>query len=175
MTNENIATIQIADAVERHMLDVYYQIQLEALQDEAKRLGYYFAKADTAAVMPPLLADCLAESLQYRREIFLYPKRTPEYWERWTRNSMSDGYAQQHMQAMIEALATLGLRLQESPEAVNLLTIEECRLRERDAMHHEETATAQSLDDYGFPSLDDYVSDLLDQRWGTDKQEGAPR
>ena len=44
----NIATMPIADKVHRHMLASYYALQLDALQAEAKRLGYFFAQADTA-------------------------------------------------------------------------------------------------------------------------------
>ena len=36
----NIATMPIADKVHRHMLASYYALQLDALQAEAKRLGY---------------------------------------------------------------------------------------------------------------------------------------
>lgn len=56
----NIATMPIADKVQRHMMASYYALQLDALQAEAKRLGYFFAQADTADYMPPTLADCLA-------------------------------------------------------------------------------------------------------------------
>ena len=111
----NIATMPIADKVHRHMLASYYALQLDALQAEAKRLGYFFAQADTAATMPPVLADCLARAVEYRRRCYLYPN-CPESWERQTTDSMSDGYAQEHCRSMLAALAALGIRLQEGPQ-----------------------------------------------------------
>ena len=69
----NIATMPIADKVQRHMMASYYALQLDALEAEAKRLGYFFAQADTAATMPPVLADCLARAVIFRRESYLYP------------------------------------------------------------------------------------------------------
>jgi hypothetical protein len=78
----NIATMPIADKVQRHMLASYYALQLDALQAEAKRLGYFFAQADTAATMPPVLAELLgAGDVIYRRESYLFPN-CPESWER---------------------------------------------------------------------------------------------
>ena len=77
----NIATMPIADKVHRHMLASYYALQLDALQAEAKRLGYFFAQADTAATMPPVLADCLARAVMYRRECYLNPD-APDIWGR---------------------------------------------------------------------------------------------
>lgn len=130
MINElNIATMPIADKVHRHMLASYYALQLDALQAEAKRLGYFFAQADRADCMPSTLADCLARAVEYRRKCYLYPN-CPESWERQTSDSMSDGYAQEHCRSMLAALAALGIRLQESPRACVLLAEEECRQRE---------------------------------------------
>lgn len=43
----NIATMPIADKVQRHMMASYYALQLDALEAEAKRLGYFFAQANT--------------------------------------------------------------------------------------------------------------------------------
>jgi len=43
----NIATMPIADKVHRHMLASYYALQLDALQAEARRLGYSFSPKPT--------------------------------------------------------------------------------------------------------------------------------
>ena len=126
----NIATMPIADKVQRHMMASYYALQLDALQAEAKRLGYFFAQSDTAATMPPVLAERLAWATEYRRKCYLYPN-CPESWERQTDDSTSDGYTQEHCRSMLAALAALGIRLQESPQACALLAAEECRLREK--------------------------------------------
>ncbi|CAM5540738.1 hypothetical protein AFAE65S_04276 [Alcaligenes phenolicus] len=125
----NIATMPIADKVQRHMMASYYALQLDALEAEAKRLGYFFAQADTAATMPPVLADCLARAVIFRRESYLYPEN-PEDWEWRTNGSMGDGFGPETLRAMLAALAALGIRLQESPQAAALLAAEECRQRE---------------------------------------------
>ncbi len=126
----NIATMPIADKVQRHMMASYYAIQLDALQKEAKRLGCYFAKADTAAPIPPTLTECLASTIEYRRNSYLTPNKTAEAWEQQTRYSLEDGYAQEYLRSMMAALAALGVRLQEGPETLALLAAEECRQRE---------------------------------------------
>lgn len=123
----NIATLPIADKVQRHMMASYYAIQLDKLQEEAKRLGYYFARAVLAAPVPPILAECLAHAVEYRRRAYLNPNQPPEEWERLTRYSMDDGYAQEHLRSMLAALSALGVRLQEGPGAFALLRTEERR------------------------------------------------
>lgn len=74
----NIATMPIADKVQRHMMASYYALQLDALQAESKRLGYFFAQADTTATMPPVLAERLAWATEYRRKCYLYRGTTPK-------------------------------------------------------------------------------------------------
>ena len=126
----NIATMPIADKVQRHVMASYYALQLDALQAEAKRLGYFFAQADTAATLPPVLAERLAWATEYRRWQYLYPN-CPEIWERQTNDSMSEGYAQEYCRSMLVALAALGVRLQEGPQASDLLSAEVCHQREK--------------------------------------------
>jgi hypothetical protein len=126
----DIATMPIADKVQRHLMASYYALQLDALQAEAKRLGYFFARADTAATMPPVLADRLAWATEYRRMVYQNPN-VPEKWVAWMSGSMSDGYPQEHLRSMLAALAALGIRLQVSPQAGALLAAEECRQREQ--------------------------------------------
>ena len=126
----DIATMPIADKVQRHLMASYYALQLDALQAEAKRLGHFFARADTAATMPPVLADRLAWATEYRRMGYQNPN-VPGKWVAWINSSMSDGYPQEHLRSMLAALAALGIRLQESPRARALLAAEECRQREQ--------------------------------------------
>jgi len=133
----NIASMPIADKVHRHMLASYYALQLDALQTEAKRLGYFFAQADTAATMPPVLAERLAWATEYRRKCYLYPNCPAEWWDRYASDRMSEGYAQEHCRSMLAALAALGVRLQESPQACALLAAEECRQREKASLQPE--------------------------------------
>lgn len=129
----NLCSMAIADKVQRHMMANYYTVQLEALQDEAKRLGYYFASTELAAITPSILVDCLAYAVDYRRRSYLYPRLAPEEWERITRDAIKDGYPQVHVRDLLTALEALGVRIQESPEALELITCEESRERRRDA------------------------------------------
>lgn len=114
----------IADKVHRHMLASYYALLLDALQAEAERLGYFFAKANTAATMPTVLADYLARAVMYRRESYLMPD-APDIWESRTDTAMCNGYAPELLRAMLAALAALGIGLQEGPLANALLAAEE--------------------------------------------------
>lgn len=125
----NIATMPIADKVRRHIMASYYAVQLDVLQTEAKRLGYFFAQADKAATMPPTLADCLARAVMHRRESYLCPE-APEVWEPRTDAAMREGYGPEILRSMLAALDALGIRLQESSQAYALLAAEECRVPE---------------------------------------------
>ncbi len=131
----NISTMQIADKVQRHIMASFYTLQLNALQIEAERFGYFFAQADTAATMPPVLAERLAWAMEYLRKSYLYPN-CPDGWERKTDRSMSDGYAQMHCRDILAALEALGIRLQEGPKACVLLAAEDSRQRsEKDRLN----------------------------------------
>ena len=153
----NIATMPIADKVQRHMMASYYALQLDALQAEAKRLGYFFAQAETAATMPPVLADCLARAVMYRRECYLNPD-APDIWESRTDTAMRDGYAPETLRAMLAALAALGIRLQAGPQAYALLAAEECRQREKASLPPEPSPLSEgevsSFVDEFFTKLD---------------------
>lgn len=125
----NIATMPIADKVRRHIMASYYAVQLDVLQTEAKRLGYFFAQADKAATMPPTLADCLARAVMHRRESYLCPE-APEVWEPRTDAAMREGYGPEILRSMLAALDALGIRLQESPQAAALLAAQKWPTRE---------------------------------------------
>lgn len=159
----NIATMPIADKVHRHMLASYYALQLDALQAEAKRLGYFFAQADTAATMPPVLADCLARAVMYRRECYLNPD-APDIWESRTDTAMRDGYAPETLRAMLAALAALGIRLQEGPQACALIAAEKCRQREKASLPPEPSPLSEvevsSFVDEFFNALDAPKQDI---------------
>ncbi|PRW83173.1 hypothetical protein C7A11_30840 [Pseudomonas simiae] len=107
--------------------------------------------------MPPVLADCLAWAVEYRRRCYLYPN-CPESWERHTADSMSDGYAQEHCRSMLAGLAALGIRLQEGPQACALLAAEECRQREKASLPPEPSPLSEvevsSFVDEFFTKLD---------------------
>lgn len=108
-----------------------------------------------------MLADCLARAVIFRRESYLYPEN-PEDWEWRTNGSMGDGFGPETLRAMLAALAALGIRLQESPQAAALLAAEECRQREAASVPPEpepapvlaaETDVARFVDEF-FDSLD---------------------
>ncbi|HAT2714688.1 TPA: hypothetical protein I8303_003469 [Aeromonas hydrophila] len=155
----NIATIPIADKVQRHMMASYYALQLEALQSEAKRLGYYFAQSDFAANIPPVLAERLAWATEYRRRSYLYPN-IPTKWERQVRWSMEDGYAQEYLSSMLAALAALGVRLQAGPQAYDLLAAEVCCQLEKNNLPSEPGPIRDS--EFGVPSLAEVLSTTQD-------------
>jgi len=71
----------------------------------------------------------------YRRECYLNPD-APDIWESRTDTAMRDGYAQEMLRAILAALAALGIRLQEGPQACALLAAEECRQREKASLPH---------------------------------------
>lgn len=129
----NIAAMSIASQVQRHVTASYYAIQLTELQVIAKRFGYFFARANTTAFMPAIVFDCLARGLEYRRQSYLYPLMAPGRLQQRTSWNMEDGYAQEYLVEILGALVSLGLRLQESPEALALVTAEESRQREDQA------------------------------------------
>ncbi len=163
----DIATMPIADKVQRHMMASYYAAQLDALQAEAKRFGYFFAQADTAAWLPPLLAECLARAVLYRRECHLYPEAF-EDWDWQTTCAMRGGFGLETLRAMLAALEALGIRLQESPQAAALLAAEDLRQREAASVPPEpeeaapvlpsETDVSKFVDEF-FAKLDDQQED----------------
>ena len=122
----NIATMPIADKVQRYMMASLYALQLEALQKEATRLDYHFCRAESGVAIPAGLLERLAYAVEYKRKSYLYPHQTSEFWVWNTRQSMGDGYAQEFVQSMLAALAALGVRLQEGSHAHSLLAAEEC-------------------------------------------------
>ncbi len=135
-----LAEMPIAAQVQRHVTASFYAIQLAELEEVAKGFGYFFAQADTAAIMPPVLFDRLAYALEDRREFELYPNMLTEERQRRTSLNMKEGYAPGYLRAILEALDSLGLRLQESPVAAALIASEE-------SIEREEKAHAQALID----------------------------
>lgn len=123
-TNIDIFANDIANKVHQKTNAIFYSVQLEALQIEAERLGFFFARNDTAAIVTPLLAERLASVTAYKRFSFLYPNDFLD-WDRLVSDQMENGYAPKHLVSLLEALAELGIRLQESPQATVLLKNEE--------------------------------------------------
>lgn len=108
----DIGAVPIAEKVQRHLLTSYCALQLDALQIEAKRYGYFFTHAETAASMAPFVEERLAWAVEHQHQRYLRPN-CPESWERHTEVSMRNGSAQEHCRSMLAALATLGIRLQD--------------------------------------------------------------
>lgn len=146
----DISLIPIATQVHRMVLARFYEIQLTEIQEILQRFGYFFAKTDAVTVLPPALFDRVARDVDYRRKSYLYPQATTQRRHEWTRVEMLDGYAQQYLADILDALAALGLRLQETPETLALVTDWETRQRE-------ETNRAKA-------TLDEIFQDILTRK-----------
>lgn len=116
----NIATMSIAGKVHLHTNAMFYAIQLKALHSEAEKLGYYFSQTKTDTELPSILTIRLARAAEYQRKCFLYPN-DPGLWDKWTDESMADGYAEAYLQSILSALAAQGIYLQEGQHAPELL------------------------------------------------------
>ncbi|WP_150129301.1 hypothetical protein [Xanthomonas citri] len=125
----------LAGKVHQHVNGNYYAVLLDALQKAARDLGCYFAvnETDGPAVWiewSPVVRKALAWAVHYRKQSYLYPLGGSERWEKNTKMAMEDGFAQETVVLMLEALAREGIRLQAAPHATSLLAAERCRQRE---------------------------------------------
>lgn len=106
----DVSTMPVADRVRRHLGAAYYAVQLDAMQREAQRHGYFFAKADTAVSIPPTVIDHMAYALEERRQAYLRPRADNlVYLAEETYNA---GGAHVTLNAILDALAALGVRPQ---------------------------------------------------------------
>lgn len=110
----------LAAQVHSRVLAGHYAEQLEALQEAASKLGYYFAEAETSVPMPEVLAAALAEAIVWRKELSNAPK-DPERARRWAEQAIEIGFGDVLRDAIIEALAELGIRLQATSDAQALV------------------------------------------------------
>jgi hypothetical protein len=77
---------------------------------------------------------------------------------------MRDGFAPETLRAMLAALAALGIRLQEGPQACALIAAEECRQREKASLPPEPSPLSEvdvsSFVDEFFTKLDAPKEDI---------------
>ena len=78
--------------------------------------------------------------------------------------AMRDGFAPETLRAMLAALAALGIRLQEGPQACALIAAEECRQREKASLPPEPSPLSEvdvsSFVDEFFTKLDAPKEDI---------------
>jgi ATP-dependent Lon protease len=120
----DIATMAVADKVRRHVSASDFAERLDALQAEANRLGCSFIQAEAGHSLRPALADCLAGALQFRPYSEQLAHRISRYGEIRAEKGSDDWYAHQQLQAVLDALAALGVHLQEGPHASALIAAE---------------------------------------------------
>lgn len=131
MENIDISAMFIATEVREYVIAEYYANMLAELQHAAKRFDYFFAKSDATPFLPTVLIDHLAWRMDHSRVHYLNPKITSDRLNRWVSESVRDGYAQGFLMSMLQALAALGISLQEGPQAVALVKAEETRQQEQ--------------------------------------------
>lgn len=112
----NIASHNISEAVHKHMNVSFYKAQLEAVQEKAKELGYFFAESDKGIDAQHPLIDSLSRALVSARIQILRPDASEEKLERDVSISMSNGNSRYLLKNMLEALESAGVRLQKEDE-----------------------------------------------------------
>lgn len=117
----DVTQLDLAEQVHSRVLASHYGELLEAVQDAARELGYFFAKAETAATVPELLAEVLAEAIVLRKEASLSPWNREDAEQR-ARRYLEDGFGEVMRDEMLSALDAVGVRLQETDQAPFLLT-----------------------------------------------------
>ncbi|SEU40548.1 hypothetical protein SAMN03159335_06339 [Burkholderia cepacia] len=117
----DVTQLDLAGQVHSRVLAGHYRELLEAVQDAARELGYFFAKAETAAAMPELLSEVLAEAVVLRKETSVSPWDRDAAEER-ARRFIACGFGAVLRDDMLGALEAAGIRLQETAQAPLLLT-----------------------------------------------------
>jgi hypothetical protein len=138
----DITQLDLAGEVHSRVLANHYGVLLDAVQSAAQELGYFFAKADTAAAMPELLAEVLAEAIVLRKEASVSPLDS-EGAEQRARRYLAEGFGEVMRDEILSALEGVGIRLQETGQASVLLTSakimrDEALLRDASAFDGEE-------------------------------------
>lgn len=103
----NIATNDVAEKIFQYANMQWYQSMLEALQQEAERLGYVFAKGGDfpVAPLPPIVDDRLAFALTVQRELYLSPTTDKADFENKVREWFAIGFPQRLLKDFLDGLA----------------------------------------------------------------------
>ncbi len=118
--NENVVDIGSKDVVQKVHQNVnvqWYKSMLQALQEEAMRLGYLFVKNQAVEELPPIVAERLAYALVLQRERFLCPMAKSGETERKVGHDLTSGYAQQFLRNVLSGLFECGVGLQADKDA----------------------------------------------------------
>jgi hypothetical protein len=116
----DITQLDLAQTVHSRVLAGHYADLLEALQNAARELGYFFTKSEYAEPMPERLADVLAEAIALRKEVSVRPNDYEGARQR-ARLSVRDGFGGMLRDEILNALGESGVRLQATAEAPLLL------------------------------------------------------
>lgn len=114
----DIASAEVAGEVHRVIHVQFYMTLLDAVQEEARKVGFDFYRSGSGVAsdgrewLPASLEENLARALAERRRAELFPRQPAEDRERGVRLDMSDGYAHAYVRQVIAALAAQGIRLQ---------------------------------------------------------------
>lgn len=117
----DITELGLATQVHTRVLAGHYAEQLEALQDAARGLGYYFAKAESGVEIPPVLGDILAEAIVLRKEASLVPD-DEEGARRRAGQRIAEGFGALLRDEILNALGESGIYLQATNESALLVT-----------------------------------------------------
>ncbi|MEO7326523.1 MAG: hypothetical protein ABIW82_17015 [Dokdonella sp.] len=138
----NIATAGVAGKVERRIASDRYLAQLDAMQTQAKRLGYYFTQGTRSSPIPAVLTEVLTEA------VVQAPRRA----------SGSPAVASSS-EEIIAALSDMGIRLRATRSAAALIEGETARRRAarrrqlRTAAGRNRTDGAASIPRIGLPAI----------------------
>lgn len=124
----NLATMGIADKVNRYLQAHYYTIQLAALQKSVQTIGGAFVQQAHASYLPPEVEEHLAFAVMLARESYLSPKAPTVDHYRAVERGLEDGYAVVLLREIFSALDALGLRLHVRPEGYDLEALRAERL-----------------------------------------------
>jgi hypothetical protein len=117
----DITRLDLAQKVHSRVLAGHYAEQLDAMQDAARQLGYYFAQAEFAEPIPDVLSEVLTEAIMFRKEASLIPN-DGERARRRAGQAIEDGFGDLLRDEILGALEEQGIRLQATIEAYLLVT-----------------------------------------------------
>jgi hypothetical protein len=125
----NLATMAIADKVNKYIQAYFYKIQLAALQTAAEKIGGAFVQRPHLNDLPPEVEEHLAFAVILAREAQLYPKDSTYEHYLIAERRLEDGYAVALLREILAALNTLGLHLHVQPDVSTLEVIEAKRYK----------------------------------------------
>lgn len=161
----NLATMAIADKVNRFLQAHYYEIQLAALQKAAEEIGGAFVQRSHSDYIPPEVEEYFALAVMLAREDYLYPKESPYEHFLTAERRIKEGYAVMLLRDILAALSALGLHLRVRPEGYNLDALQTERMKWK-ATAYQVTPTSEAKPTIEPAALDVSVDALLQSFFG---------